>query len=82
MPLLNVRLCLLLVGDSVDRAQVIPAWLDLLPISADVLEARTIHEILTEWVEQNDANVLGPNTQNLPKLVKIFAEVHWFALFA
>eukprot|EP00958_Prasinococcus_capsulatus_P007362 scaffold689_cov375-Prasinococcus_capsulatus_cf.AAC.24 len=63
------------LGESVDRAQVIPAWLDLLPIYEDVMEARVAHEMLTEWVEKNDPAVLGANNQNLPKLVKVFAEV-------
>ncbi|PWA67548.1 importin-5 [Artemisia annua] len=53
--------------DSIDSTQVIPAWLNCLPIKGDVIEAKAVHE--------SDAELLGSNNQNLPKIVSIFAEI-------
>ncbi|GJZ65987.1 importin-5-like protein [Tanacetum coccineum] len=61
--------------DSIDSAQVIPAWLNCLPIKGDVIEAKAVHELLSVMVERSDAELLGPNNQYLPKIVSIFAEI-------
>ncbi|KAH6766520.1 ARM repeat superfamily protein [Perilla frutescens var. hirtella] len=61
--------------DSIDSAQVIPAWLNCLPIKGDLVEAKVVHDQLCSMVERSDAEVLGPNNQYLPKIVTIFAEV-------
>ncbi|CAN1335991.1 Ipo5 [Linum perenne] len=61
--------------DSIDASQVIPAWLNCLPISGDLIEAKVVHEQLCSMVERSDGVILGPNNQYLPKIVSVFAEV-------
>ncbi|XP_060195697.1 uncharacterized protein LOC132624936 isoform X2 [Lycium barbarum] len=62
-------------GETIDSAQVIPAWLNCLPIKADLQEAIFVHELLCSMVERSDRELLGPNYQNLPKVVLVFSEV-------
>ncbi|XP_076918274.1 uncharacterized protein LOC143578652 [Bidens hawaiensis] len=61
--------------DSIDSAQIIPAWLSCLPIKGDLIEAKVVHELLCSMVERSDVELLGPNNQNLPKIVSVFAEI-------
>ncbi|XP_057956475.1 uncharacterized protein LOC131149758 [Malania oleifera] len=61
--------------DSIDSAQVIPAWLSCLPIKGDLIEAKVVHDQLCSMVEMSDRELLGPNNQYLPKIVAVFAEV-------
>ncbi|KAG6436492.1 hypothetical protein SASPL_101393 [Salvia splendens] len=61
--------------DSIDSAQVVPAWLNCLPIKGDVIEAKAVHDQLCSMVERSDLELLGPNNQHLPKIVSVFAEV-------
>ncbi|XP_059429608.1 uncharacterized protein LOC132163363 [Corylus avellana] len=61
--------------DSIDSAQVVPAWLNCLPIKGDLIEAKVVHEQLCSMVERSDREILGPNNQYLPKIVAVFAEV-------
>ncbi|ESQ41994.1 hypothetical protein EUTSA_v10012502mg [Eutrema salsugineum] len=61
--------------DSIDSSQVLPAWLNCLPISNDVIEAKVVHDQLCSMVERQDEDLLGPNNQYLPKILMVFAEV-------
>ncbi|KAF1867035.1 hypothetical protein Lal_00049462 [Lupinus albus] len=61
--------------DSIDSAQVVPAWLNCLPIKGDLIEAKVVHDQLCSMVERSDGDLLGPNSQYLPKIVSVFAEV-------
>lgn len=61
--------------DSIEAAQVLPAWLSCLPIKGDLIEAKIVHDQLCSMVERLDGEILGPNHQYLPKIVTIFAEV-------
>ncbi|XP_062076542.1 uncharacterized protein LOC133812415 [Humulus lupulus] len=61
--------------ESIDAAQVVPAWLNCLPIKGDLIEAKVVHDQLCTMVEKSDQELLGPNNQYLPKIVAIFAEV-------
>ncbi|KAJ8770124.1 hypothetical protein K2173_011219 [Erythroxylum novogranatense] len=61
--------------DSIDSAQVVPAWLNCLPITSDLIEAKFVHDRLCSMVERSDPELLGPNHQYLPKIVSVFAEV-------
>ncbi|KAK9272999.1 hypothetical protein L1049_017806 [Liquidambar formosana] len=61
--------------DSIDSAQVVPAWLNCLPIKGDLIEAKVVHDQLCSMVEISDRELLGPNNQYLPKIVAVFAEV-------
>ncbi|CAM6081611.1 unnamed protein product [Calypogeia fissa] len=61
--------------DSIDAAQVVPAWLSCLPLKNDMVEAKIVHEQLCVMVERADPQLLGPNNQYLPKIVSVFVEV-------
>ncbi|XP_039030955.1 importin-5-like [Hibiscus syriacus] len=61
--------------NSIDATQVVPAWLNCLPIKGDLIEAKVVHEQLCSMVERSDNEVLGPNHNSLPKIVAVFAEV-------
>lgn len=61
--------------DSIDSAQVVPAWLNCLPIKGDLIEAKVVHDQLCSMAERSDRELLGPNNQHLPKIVSVFAEV-------
>ncbi|KAL2923922.1 Importin-5 [Bienertia sinuspersici] len=61
--------------DSIDAAQIVPLWLNSLPIKGDLIEAKVVHEQLCSMVERSDGDLLGPNNQYLPKIVAVFAEV-------
>ncbi|XP_073040413.1 uncharacterized protein [Primulina eburnea] len=61
--------------DSINSAQVVPAWLSCLPIKGDLIEAKVVHDQLCSMVERSDTDLLGPNNQFLPKIVTVFAEV-------
>eukprot|EP00268_Persea_americana_P012087 TRINITY_DN15073_c0_g1_i1.p1 TRINITY_DN15073_c0_g1~~TRINITY_DN15073_c0_g1_i1.p1 ORF type:complete len:510 (-),score=127.82 TRINITY_DN15073_c0_g1_i1:429-1799(-) len=61
--------------DSIDASQVLPAWLSCLPIKADLMEAKVVHDQLCSMVERSDMELLGPDNQYLPKIVHVFAEV-------
>ncbi|KAJ7955426.1 importin-5 [Quillaja saponaria] len=61
--------------DSINSAQVVPAWLNCLPIKGDLIEAKVVHDLLCSMVERSDRELLGPNNQYLPKIVAVFAEV-------
>ncbi|XP_009614417.1 uncharacterized protein [Nicotiana tomentosiformis] len=62
-------------GESIDSAQIIPAWLNCLPIKADLDDAKHVHELLCSMVERSDRELLGPNYEYLPKVISVFAEV-------
>ncbi|KHG13024.1 Importin-5 [Gossypium arboreum] len=61
--------------DSIDATQIVPAWLNCLPIKGDLIEAKVVHEQLCSMVERSDSEILGPNHQYLPRIVAVFAEV-------
>ncbi|XP_050233599.1 uncharacterized protein LOC126682090 [Mercurialis annua] len=61
--------------DSIDAAQVVPAWLRCLPLKNDLIEAKLVHDQLCSMVERSDVELLGLNNQYLPKIVLVFAEV-------
>ncbi|CAN4087497.1 unnamed protein product [Withania somnifera] len=61
--------------DSIDSAQVFPAWLNCLPIRADITEAKAVHDQLCFPACRSDRELLGPNNQYLPKIVSVFVEV-------
>lgn len=61
--------------DSIDSAQVLPAWLSCLPLKGDLIEAKVVHDQLCSMVERSDRELLGPNNQYLSKIVAVFAEV-------
>ncbi|XP_040864969.1 uncharacterized protein [Glycine max] len=61
--------------DSINAAQVVPAWLSCLPIKGDLIEAKVVHDQLCSMVERSDRELIGPNNQYLSKIVAVFAEI-------
>uniref|UniRef100_A0A6M2DRC2 Putative karyopherin importin beta 3 n=1 Tax=Xenopsylla cheopis TaxID=163159 RepID=A0A6M2DRC2_XENCH len=54
--------------------EVIIHWLTWLPVSEDEDEAEYVYGYLCDLIEANHPTVLGPNNNNLPKLISIIAE--------
>ncbi|KAH9611136.1 hypothetical protein KSS87_023271 [Heliosperma pusillum] len=61
--------------ENIDASQIVPMWLNCLPIKGDLIEAKVVHEQLCSMVERSDRDLLGPNNEYLPKIVAIFAEI-------
>ncbi|XP_019418044.1 PREDICTED: uncharacterized protein LOC109328875 isoform X2 [Lupinus angustifolius] len=57
--------------ESIDGPEVIRGWLNCLPLTNDPIEARIVHEQLSEMLRRKDADVLGPKKENLPKIISI-----------
>lgn len=62
-------------NDKINLNEVIQVWLNNLPLKFDKPEAKIQHELLTDILLSNGQLVLGNNGSNIPKIVKIFAEV-------
>ncbi|XP_015167122.1 importin-5-like [Solanum tuberosum] len=56
--------------ELIDSAQVIPIWLNCLPVKGDY-----VHGQLCSMVERSDRELLGTNYEHFPKIMSIFAEV-------
>jgi len=54
-------------------AQKLQTWLQLLPVTGDLEEAKEIYNRLCKFIEQSGETVLGPNNANLGKIIEIFA---------
>jgi len=61
--------------DKINLTEVIQIWLNSLPLKFDKPEAKVQHELLTDILLNNGQLVMGANGSNLPKIVKILAEV-------
>ncbi|CAO2831880.1 unnamed protein product [Amaranthus hypochondriacus] len=61
--------------DSINASQIVPMWLNCLPIKGDLIEAKLVHEQLCSMVERSDRDLLGLDYQYLPKMLAVFAEV-------
>ena len=61
------------LGNEVNN--IMTAWLNCLPIKADKLEAKWVHDKLIDMVEANHTAVIGSNQENLAILAKIFSEI-------
>ena len=61
--------------DVVDKAQVAPLWVNALPLLADSIEAKVMHELLVQLLEARDPCILGGRNQNLPHLVGCLVQI-------
>ncbi|XP_070018683.1 uncharacterized protein [Nicotiana sylvestris] len=61
--------------ESINSAQIIPVWLNCLPIKGDLAEAKYVHGELCSMVERSDIELIGPSYQYIPKIISVFAEV-------
>ncbi|XP_070044210.1 uncharacterized protein LOC107776540 isoform X1 [Nicotiana tabacum] len=57
--------------ESIDSTQIIPAWLNCLPIRGNMV----VHDQLCSMVERSDRELLGPKYEHFPKILSVFAEV-------
>ncbi|OIS98281.1 putative mitochondrial protein [Nicotiana attenuata] len=57
--------------ESIDSTQIIPAWLNCLPIRGNMV----VHDQLCSMVERSDRELLGPKYEHFPKVLSVFAEV-------
>ncbi|XP_019259685.1 PREDICTED: importin-5-like isoform X2 [Nicotiana attenuata] len=61
--------------ESINSAQIVPVWLNCLPIKGDLAEAKYVHGELCSMVERSDREVIGPSYRYIPKIISVFAEV-------
>merc|ERR1712124_151750 len=61
-------------GASVDSGAQLQRWLQYLPITGDLEEAKEVYKRLCSFLEQNGEAVLGANNANLGHIVNVFAE--------
>ncbi|XP_009596016.1 uncharacterized protein [Nicotiana tomentosiformis] len=60
--------------ESINSAQIVPIWLNCLPIKGDLAEAKYVHGELCSMVERSDRELIGPSYQYIPKVISVFAE--------
>ena len=60
---------------NINPPTVVPAWVNLLPLRFDKVEARTMHDILLDLALSNLQLVIGDNQERLGHLMKMFAEI-------
>lgn len=58
-----------------DGGAVGSAWVSALPLRADTVEAKAVHEQLLRFLDRSDARVLGDVNQHLPRVVQVLVEV-------
>ena len=61
--------------DKINLTEVIQVWLNNLPLKFDKPEAKIQHEFLADILIGNGQLVLGNNGSNIPRIVKIMADV-------
>ncbi len=58
-------------GGQLDLVQLIPAWVNFLPVHEDKEEAVIIYNNLCYFIEQNSTLVFGNSYEHLPKVVTV-----------
>ncbi|KAK4278059.1 hypothetical protein QN277_015958 [Acacia crassicarpa] len=61
--------------DCIDASNLVPIWLSFLPLKEELNEAKIMHEQLCLMVYGSDMDLLGPENQNLAKIIVVFVEV-------
>lgn len=61
-------------GSACNMDQILPVWLNWLPVTEDVDEAPYVYGFLADLVQANSPHILGDNNANLPRVVAIIAE--------
>ncbi|XP_065207829.1 importin-5 [Planococcus citri] len=62
-------------SSAVNVDEVLPHWLQSLPVTEDADEVPHVYDYLCDLIERNHPIVLGNNNSNLPNLVAIMTEV-------
>jgi len=60
---------------SIDISKVLPLWLSWLPVTNDNAESPFTYNLLCDFVESLNGDLLGPGYQNLPKILSIFGDI-------
>jgi hypothetical protein len=60
-------------GDKI--SEIFAAWIGMLPLEYDEVEARACHKHLCSFITRNNPHVFGNNLSNLPQLLIIFATI-------
>ena len=62
--------------DNIDLPEAIKVWVNNLPLRVDHEEGKVQHELLVDIILESDASLIfGQNGENLPRTVKVLAEV-------
>jgi len=56
--------------------ELIDKWITHLPIQEDEIEGQKQHQILVDMLLNNVDSVIGPNKQNLAKIIRILCKIH------
>lgn len=59
-----------------NRAELVPVWLGLLPITEDAEEGPHVYGMLMDLLEAGNEALLGPGMQNLPRIINVLLHVH------
>eukprot|EP00899_Mesostigma_viride_P014218 jgi/Mesvir1/22798/Mv14182-RA.3 len=59
----------------IDAQGAMQLWLGYLPVTADKVEAKVVHEHLVAMMERRDALLLGNNHERLPRVIAVFADI-------
>jgi hypothetical protein len=62
-------------SSQIELSQVLPIWLNYLPVSEDVEQCKIIYQFLCHFFRYHTEILLGENCCNLPKILGIFADV-------
>lgn len=62
-------------SDKIDSVGVLNLWLTQLPLKYDKNEGYVQHQMLVELVTINPATMLGPNGENLPRVIELYAMI-------
>eukprot|EP00761_Pharyngomonas_kirbyi_P010975 gb/GECH01010999.1/.p1 GENE.gb/GECH01010999.1/~~gb/GECH01010999.1/.p1 ORF type:complete len:1091 (+),score=312.68 gb/GECH01010999.1/:1-3273(+) len=62
-------------SNHVNVAEVMSIWLKSLPVHVDLIEAKIVHKNLLMHTRDFDSLVVGENKENLPFIVKVFAQI-------
>jgi hypothetical protein len=56
--------------------ELVNKWIEHLPIQEDEIEGQKQHQILVDMLLNNVDSVIGPNKQNLAKVIRILCKIH------
>lgn len=62
-------------SDKVDSVALLNLWLSQLPLKFDKNEGYIQHQMLVELVTINPSTILGPNGENLPRIIELYAAI-------
>nr|CAH7769767.1 unnamed protein product [Callosobruchus chinensis] len=61
-------------SSQINVDELIPLWFSWLPVVEDADEAPHVYGYLCDLIEQNNQHIIGPNNENIPRIITIIAE--------